>query len=298
MTSLLGCSGEDFASVLRALNYRCERRPAPSRPHGRGDTGGDRSTSAETIAADAPAVAETPLHCPSRPRRSPPRPRPAATADMADVTPKSRSHRMTTRSLPERPPRAGNPRGYDRSTRRNGIPGESTPICRSMSVPADSTARRHLPRGDAALPDAGGENPADRCRRPTAQTAAAASPAEPAFIEIWRPARPDRHGPRREPRRDRREGREARPRPPRGQPAQVVPANGGSPAAPAPPEEQPRRERDRRPDKPDRHERHADRPRPQNPPRPERREKPIDPNSPFAALAALKAELEARKRDG
>ncbi len=29
MTSLLGCSGEDFASVLRALGYRMERRPRP-----------------------------------------------------------------------------------------------------------------------------------------------------------------------------------------------------------------------------------------------------------------------------
>jgi ATP-dependent RNA helicase SUPV3L1/SUV3 len=29
MTSLLGCSGEDFASVLRALGYRCERKPVP-----------------------------------------------------------------------------------------------------------------------------------------------------------------------------------------------------------------------------------------------------------------------------
>ena len=29
MTSLLGCSGEDFASVLRALGYRMERKPAP-----------------------------------------------------------------------------------------------------------------------------------------------------------------------------------------------------------------------------------------------------------------------------
>lgn len=29
MTSLLGCSGEDFSSVLRALGYRMERRPAP-----------------------------------------------------------------------------------------------------------------------------------------------------------------------------------------------------------------------------------------------------------------------------
>ena len=30
MTSLLGCSGEDFASVLRGLGYRAERRPLPT----------------------------------------------------------------------------------------------------------------------------------------------------------------------------------------------------------------------------------------------------------------------------
>ena len=35
MTSLAGCSGEDFASVLRALGYRMEKRPKPAEavPH-------------------------------------------------------------------------------------------------------------------------------------------------------------------------------------------------------------------------------------------------------------------------
>ncbi len=32
MTSLLGCSGEDFASVLSSLGYRVDRRPAPPKP--------------------------------------------------------------------------------------------------------------------------------------------------------------------------------------------------------------------------------------------------------------------------
>src|SRR5262245_37462693 len=32
MTSLAGCSGEDFASVLRSLGYRMERRPKPAEP--------------------------------------------------------------------------------------------------------------------------------------------------------------------------------------------------------------------------------------------------------------------------
>ena len=32
MTSLAGCSGENFASVLRSLGYRMERRPKPAAP--------------------------------------------------------------------------------------------------------------------------------------------------------------------------------------------------------------------------------------------------------------------------
>ena len=32
MTSLIGASGEDFASVLRSLGYRMERRPKPAEP--------------------------------------------------------------------------------------------------------------------------------------------------------------------------------------------------------------------------------------------------------------------------
>ena len=32
MTSLAGCSGEDFASVLRSLGYRMEKRPKPADP--------------------------------------------------------------------------------------------------------------------------------------------------------------------------------------------------------------------------------------------------------------------------
>ena len=32
MTSLIGASGEDFASILRSLGYRMERRPKPPSP--------------------------------------------------------------------------------------------------------------------------------------------------------------------------------------------------------------------------------------------------------------------------
>src|SRR5690242_21066006 len=46
MTSLIGAAGEDFASVLRALGYRMEKRPKPAEP---------TPASAEASAAEAPA---------------------------------------------------------------------------------------------------------------------------------------------------------------------------------------------------------------------------------------------------
>ncbi len=32
MTSLTGASGEDFASILRSLGYRMDRKPKPAEP--------------------------------------------------------------------------------------------------------------------------------------------------------------------------------------------------------------------------------------------------------------------------
>ena len=56
MTSLLGCSGEDFASVLSSLGYRVDRRPAPPKP------APVVETTSEAEAVPSPAVpAEQPL---------------------------------------------------------------------------------------------------------------------------------------------------------------------------------------------------------------------------------------------
>jgi ATP-dependent RNA helicase SUPV3L1/SUV3 len=62
MTSLAGCSGEDFASILRALGYRLDRRPplptesAPPDAAARGAQAEQASASAEAHAPSAPAV--------------------------------------------------------------------------------------------------------------------------------------------------------------------------------------------------------------------------------------------------
>jgi len=55
MTSLIGASGEDFASILRALGYRMERRPKPPEP--------PQPPASAAAANETPASAE-PAHAP------------------------------------------------------------------------------------------------------------------------------------------------------------------------------------------------------------------------------------------
>ncbi len=72
MTSLLGCSGDDLASVLRAIGYRMERKPAPSAPTGPEPASAEAAgpdeespvaappDSAETMETATPAAEEAP----------------------------------------------------------------------------------------------------------------------------------------------------------------------------------------------------------------------------------------------
>jgi ATP-dependent RNA helicase SUPV3L1/SUV3 len=59
MTSLVGCSGEDFASILRALGYRMDRRPPPPEA--------PALTPAEAVVASAPATEAQVEPQPSKP---------------------------------------------------------------------------------------------------------------------------------------------------------------------------------------------------------------------------------------
>jgi len=51
MTSLTGASGEDFASILRSLGYRMERRPKPAEPAPAAAPAEQVTTPAEQVAA-------------------------------------------------------------------------------------------------------------------------------------------------------------------------------------------------------------------------------------------------------
>ena len=59
MTSLLGCSGEDFSSVLRALGYRMERKPKPAEPPAAGDAATSGGDTGDAPAGDAEPPEET-----------------------------------------------------------------------------------------------------------------------------------------------------------------------------------------------------------------------------------------------
>jgi len=314
MTSLAGSSGDDFASILRSLGYRMERRAKPAEPaaidHPADAAGVKQEPGAaapvEASAADSPQASE----CPT--------PTPAGVEAIADVE-------VTAVEAPVVPPASLTDTAASEGASA-AADGESTAAPR-----AEASASEPTPTSDVAVASVD-------------QPAAVAS--EPQLIEVWRIGRADERG--RRPRRTRpprRQGEE-RAMPAEGQPDAPpdasVAASGARRLAPAADagrpaegereqrgrhgrprgdraEQSDRGERSRHQDRParqdrkDRHERsdwrdHAeqrgrrerDRRDDDRPPRTwvsanERRGKEPDPNSPFAKLAALKAQLEADK---
>ena len=284
MTSLLGCSGEDFASVLRALGYRMERRPAPA-----------PQAAAEAATA---SVTETEL---------PPGEPVAAASDVGDGAP--------TDGAGTAPSGAEDTASTD---------GEVEPLVEAVmeadaALSAMADAETAAPEAEApateAIAEASGADatPASAddavsiavavVEAASTDTPAEAAP-EPTFIEIWRPQRfgrrPDQRKPRQRPSREGQPQGDAAPvqteaqgpRPPRREHRKDS-RRGEGPGGDQqgrPSRHGPRPERSARPERQD---------RPNRPPeRPPERQKQADPLSPFAALAALKAQLEAQKRDG
>jgi ATP-dependent RNA helicase SUPV3L1/SUV3 len=316
MTSLTGSSGEDFASILRALGYRMERRPKP----------------APAPTPDVPA--QTPDVVPAPEGEGAP-------ADLAATSPEG----IATTLAP-----AADMNGEAAATlSADAAPPEQAAMADAGAPPSAALAEEATPFvaeariDEPAAPDA--DTAASEPAAETANAVATETPApvdqapapveEPQFIEVWRPGgrSDERRGPRRH-------ARPQRPRP--GQPAQATAtpeAAAGTDAAPAAPVEpsesrrsrrrgrgerpdaQPRQDRSEQQARPPRHDRprgpRGDRPdrkdqrpdrRPNRGGEPrvfasseqaprERRSREPDPNSPFAKLAALKAQLEANEKE-
>ncbi|MFN5013432.1 helicase-related protein, partial [Bradyrhizobium sp.] len=260
MTSLTGSAGEDFASILRALGYRMEKRP-PLPPKVVEQPA--ESPAAEVFPAVAEATGEAVVaETPSADAVEASSPEQAPTLAEAAVAPVTEQLMAAPEALAESPAQTA--------------PADEAPapVSALASLPlVDFVAPAAAGEPEAAAPDAAAPDAvAVDAASSVAETAAAqpatgeatlagaasaeavpaeAEPAaavEPVLIEVWRP------GGRSEERRPRHDhhqrNRHQRPQHDRGQPAAgLLSASGGG-----------GRDRDR----------------------------PVDPNSPFAKLAALK----------
>ncbi|MBS9476030.1 helicase-related protein [Ancylobacter radicis] len=330
MTSLAGCAGEDFASILRSLGYRMERRPAPVEVDAPAVVPAAEATPAEVPAAESPAdvpadaATSDPVAAPELPLGSDvafdhtvePALEPEAVAEQLA------EQKAATDAPPVEPPSA------------------EAVAAVSGEVFTDPVFDQTVEPALESVVDVSEAAPAD------APVAAAAEPVEPAMIEIWRPGRPP--GQNRPAHRKGGQGRSA----PRAEGQAGAAPAGETPAR----EPRPEGERGRRPFRDERRtEGHDRRPeggegeRPARPPRRDeaprsegprkegrrddrregnrsarpqgerfssgprqdtrsdarpdtrhepRRDKPVDPDSPFAKLLALKERMEAEKNGG
>ena len=301
MTSLAGCSGENFASVLRSLGYRMDKRPRSAE---------QPAAQIEPTAGDATPVEAVPSQQLAE----------AGEVAVAEIEPVEPTPGLAVETAPE--------------TAHSPTPPDFLPVDQlaigGSERPVEVTA---------GGPEAGLVEEADASQAATPPSPLAASTvSEPEMIEVWRPGgRRDDHQPRR-PRADRRPRRPASAgeqlagTAPDSAPA-AAEAAATSPGRDARPERGDRRDpqehgerRDHRQARSSRREgqdgdysRRGD--RPERPPRgdrpdrdPELRAKYIkgrdekgrsegrdrrepDPNSPFAKLAALKEQLEANAKE-
>ena len=317
MTSLTGASGEDFASILRSLGYRMERRPKPAEPAPPPATAPtpDANTEAPvTVTADLNAEAPAVSGAKAEAVTSEPTPDPSAEARVTATT--DLNAEAPTVSGAEVEADASEPTAAADAIQEISHEAFQEPVEAALQPapdPVTVNATEEAGTPDAAEGAAPAEPIAVVAASETAETTAAAAVAEPELVEVWRPGRVGRPERRQRPRFKRRPfaGKDAAKEAEQGAvptDQAAAPPNGEAVSGERPKEK--RHQRHRRRQKPDqrfdRRERERDRPdrsdRPERSSRPRRydrseREKAPDPNSPFAKLAALKAQLEADAKE-
>lgn len=302
MTSLVGCSGEDFASILKSLGYRTETRKI-TRPAAPAEAGAPEDVAPDAAAETAPADLDGSEPAPAEPAATEP-----AIAETAEAPPIEALEPVAAEEAVVVQP-------AEAAVADSPEPIEAPELDPELETRAEVTA---VEAASEAEPAAAG---------PAAPETAPAADMEQVEIEIWRPGRFERRehqgGPRgRDQRgggqRDARPGRDQRSDQPRGprearpggdRPADARPGpagerqgrgeGGGEGRRDRPRFEGPREGWKGRPggDRSDQRQGGGPGgggPRGPRDDRPKRPEKPVDPLSPFAALAALKAELEQK----
>ncbi|MFD2184446.1 helicase-related protein [Rhodoplanes azumiensis] len=235
MTSLTGSSGEDLASILKALGYRVERRPKPPEAPAEAKVEATAPT-AETVATEN--TTENTTETPAEPAADD-APAGDAAADEsvavvdtvvadAPVAPDAepvRTEPVTADSVAEA-------EAVSLAPEPDAVAAASEAEASDAEAPAAETSEI-VPEASAES-TAAGEQPATEgaadARTEAGAEPAAATPAEPQFIEIWRPGRPHeerRGGPKRH-------HRGAPGRRPEGQPAAAAAVPGAPAGEPEP----------------------------------------------------------------
>jgi ATP-dependent RNA helicase SUPV3L1/SUV3 len=305
MTSLIGAAGEDFASILRSLGYRMERRPKPI------------ATPEPISAAPAPDSVVPAPDVVTATETSGPRDAAVPDAAVPDNTLAAEPVPVAADAAP------GEGRSQDSNSPEESALSEvqEAGAVGSDIEPVAVSTQSLAASGESVGPAAESVLPADTDVAPQHEGAAATEqPAEePVLVEVWRPGRSEG---RRRPRERRREPRRhtgietQKPAESSGDAAaaasaESLPSDQQAATSPPPKSERPhrhhhrhgserRQDRNDRADRGERPQRSRERERPQSrPARFERREreKAPDPNSPFAKLAALKAQLEADAKE-
>ena len=306
MTSLTGAAGEDFASILRALGYRMDRKPKPQEPVVEPVV---EPAAAATDAATTPAKSAAPTDAPVDDA--------VEAADAAVETDSIAANETAAPSVESAPAET---------------PAETVEATPAADASAETTA------------DAPAEPSVEATTEAAPEAAAEAAPAaEAEMVEVWRPQGRAQHRQQHQPRnRHRHRQHQAA----TAMAATINASADGAPVAAVAEGEQPQERRHERHGRPHRQDRsqddrsqHGDRPRGEHQGRPRhgkgesgkgdsgkrdsgkrdfgkggrdrgdrrdkrpmfvssappRREKVADPNSPFAKLAALKQQLEDAK---
>ncbi|WP_371348252.1 helicase-related protein [Ancylobacter sp. IITR112] len=189
MTSLAGCAGEDFASILRSLGYRMERRPAPveapAAPTPATDTTATDTTATENSATEITATATIAAEAGAADSAAAEVPVGTDVAFDQTVEPALEEPAAATAE----PPRAALPVDdgavsgavftdpvFDQTV-EPAVEQTTEPAAEPLAAPVEASATEV----------AASEPPASDA---VATEIAAEAPAEPAMIEIWRPGRP------------------------------------------------------------------------------------------------------------
>jgi ATP-dependent RNA helicase SUPV3L1/SUV3 len=213
MTSLVGCSGEDFASILQSLGYAAESRPGPAITV-------PLVPPPRVVTPAAPPAAETSAAEIADPAADPAAPVMEASADeqgasgenetapeTADAASDAASEAAGTEAAPEDAPLAEvaltSPEAEPAAIMAADLAPEATPEAQSESPAAEAQAPEAQAEALAAkaqAPEAEG-TPAEEAQGSEAQGETAAAPAgEPTMIQVWRLQRRNegqaRHRPR------------------------------------------------------------------------------------------------------